>query len=766
LLGVGIRLRGRVRLTSQTTGLSEAEQAAALQRIEDEIKRQEAGVADGEKWVRLGDDKEPSDFQVAVNAHGEYEIWDANGRDIPNLRPALRVDAPGSPQALVKRLTHLTKYRNVRQIENTDPTSPLVGKITVELGILENHSDDSTFRPMPSTRPLAAGEPDGENGERFALRVTNLSGRPLNLAILDLEPDWCIEQVYPDPSSGKDSELLESGKPLIIKGYEKGLRATLPAGYQEGTDVLKVFVTDESTSFQWLTLPALDEPPPSGKRSIKNAGDPLEQLLSAFGAPNIPKTRKVVNMAAPKGKNWATAQVEIRARRPSIAHFPDPALSLFQSAVDEVVAKRNAAENTRSTRSVGNQTAQVARPELDDEIINSVAQFCLASARGELSTAELTALDKDTLEEARQRGAADTAKYCGGLAVGLAKEWFASRITGNTILYQQYEEALNKKFGGCDPKFAAALKQFAECLPWIGEIPYRQAANPNDAVIDGKLPAQATIGVVADWGTGEPEAIEVLRQVAGHNPHAAIHLGDIYYSGTEYEVENYFYQPWKNTLNLPASNILSLVVPGNHDLYAGGKAFYGLLDKLGQSHSFFCLRNADWQIIGLDTGLNDKLGGGPTKLADSEAKWLKDNIQAAKAVGRRTILMSHHQLFSANDKFAGKSYNEKLYNQLYDILPDVSLWLWGHEHDLVVFDKFCNLEKGRCIGGSAFPVGVFEMPTAPVNAAVPFNTQVALSKGFAFYQHCYTILRLDGKNATVSYYEDRDGGRLIFQETL
>jgi len=243
-----------------------------------------------------------------------------------------------------------------------------------------------------------------------------------------------------------------------------------------------------------------------------------------------------------------------------------------------------------------------------------------------------------------------------------------------------------------------------------------------------------------------------------------MHLGDIYYAGTEYEIENYFYQPWKSILELDTSKILSLALPGNHDLYAGGAPFYGLLKKLGQEASFFCLRNEHWQLIGLDTALNDKLAGQPTALDPTEAQWVIDKIEHAGK--RRTILLSHHQLFSTNEQFDGKSYNQNLYDQLSSILPKVDMWLWGHEHDLVIFNEYRGLKRGRCIGGSAFPVGNFEMPTTHVNPDVPFNQDVALSKGSAFYQHCYGMITLDGQSAKISYYEDRDGGKLVHTENL
>ena len=44
---------------------------------------------------------------------------------------------------------------------------------------------------------------------------------------------------------------------------------------------------------------------------------------------------------------------------------------------------------------------------------------------------------------------------------------------------------------------------------------------------------------------------------------------------------------------------------GNHDMYSGGAPYYALLDRLGQPSSYVCLRNAHWQLLGMDTGYND-----------------------------------------------------------------------------------------------------------------------------------------------------------------
>ena len=770
LLGVGISMQGKVRLIRQDNLPASVDQDSALQRLKEEITSEDQ-TANKNKWVRLTtEEEEEADFQVAVNEHGEYEIWDADGKTVPNLRPALSASDPKNAGKVLQRLVHLTKYRNVRLIDNTDPNSTLARKLVVELGTLKppenGEGGAGTFGEVFGlrSRPLSVDE-------LACLRVKNLSLKPVSVTVLDLQPDWGISQVYPptNPETGeaKDNELLEPGedKALIIP-----IRAALPDGYQQGTDIIKAIASVDGTSFQWLKLSPLDQP---GTRAIdggtKGPANALEELMAAFTGDEM--TRQVVNLAAPQGKSWGTAEVEVRVRRPTIAHVHDPSLSLLQSAFDQVIAQKDG--ETRS-RSVGGREEEFKRPELSHPIINEVTQYCIAVGNADLSLDDLPSPDQEgltegqrkLLQDAQERGVVDTVKYCASMAVGLAKNLWAAQVRGDTVLYDQYQAALTKKFGDCDPNYKDAVVQYLKFLANKGEIPYVKWKQLNDFVIDdkAKLPDDAVIGVVADWGTGEPEALEVLWQVKKHNPNVVMHLGDIYYAGTEYEVENYFYQPWKRILELDTSKVLSLALPGNHDLYAGGKPFFGLLQKLGQEASYFCLRNDHWQLIGLDTALNDKLGGKPTSLDPTEAEWVLDKIE--NAGNRRTILLSHHQLFSANDQFDGKSYNENLYNQLHSILPKVDLWLWGHEHDLVLFDEHKGLKRGRCIGGSAFPVGNFEMPTTHVNPDVPFNKEVALSKGPAFYQHCYTMIKLAGPAATILYYEDKDGGKLVHQETI
>jgi predicted phosphodiesterase len=729
LLDAGdVYLKGRIRLVRRDDLPADIDQVTALRDLEREIGSR--------KWIHLAERDEAADYQVAVNFNGEYEVWEPSGRIVPNLRPALKITDNGTASAMADRLVHLTKYANVKLIENSASTAPLARLIELTV--------------TGQTAKGPGGETVVDEGEHLTFVIRNASAQDaLNVTVFDLQPDWSISKLFPPDA---DSVLLDPRSTTEVP-----LEFELPSGYKESLETIKVFATVGNTSFDWLQLPALDNPLQvmGAKRSPGNA---LETLMAEFSADAPPQNKTRARLSTVALAKWTTAQADVLVRRrpPAITHVRDASTSLLQSAFEEV--SENHKRASRAARGEGEPAPGATRASVSDPLDNAITTYF----------ADPTALP-DAVSRPREgttRGAWDTVKYCADMAKGMAGELWNAKVLGDDKKYNEYKAALTTKFGDCDPRFGEAVTQYAEFLLRRGEVPYRRWRQLSDFVIEGTLPADASIGLIADWATGQAEALEVLRQVKQRNPQIVIHLGDIYYAGTATEVENFFYRPWLDILQPETSNITSLVLPGNHDLYSGGQPFYALLDKLKQPASYFCLRNADWQLIGLDTALHDRLGGPPTTLEPSEVEWLRDKIE--NSGNRRTVLMSHHQLFSTNEQFGDqkKSYNPLLHAQLAALLAQVDLWLWGHEHDLVIFGEYMGLKRGRCIGGSAFPVGKYEMPQTPSNPDVPYNKQVVLSKSSAFYQHCYAVMKLNGRAATVDYYEDSDGGRRLFSEEI
>ncbi len=159
-----------------------------------------------------------------------------------------------------------------------------------------------------------------------------------------------------------------------------------------------------------------------------------------------------------------------------------------------------------------------------------------------------------------------------------------------------------------------------------------------------------------------------------------------------------------------------------------------------------------------------------TQLVDSEADWVKKTVKEGAGKGRRTCLLSHHQPFSAFEEIGEGSVNESLLGQLSGLLSDVDLWLWGHEHRLDIYGDYRGVKRGRCLGCSAIPVFVQPDYFKPKDASIPLlnnpNTgqQVRLGYEDNVYNLAYAVMKLDGKNATVDYFEKGNPTTLFTDE--
>jgi hypothetical protein len=241
-------------------------------------------------YLRLEEEGKPADFQVAVNDRREIEIQDSTGIPVPHLRPTLPIQSPHVASATIARLVHLAKYQAVRRRVNPKAPPDLAAQLVVELlGI----QDEYDTRKRPDPRPGTGGEAvEMRVGQWTFLRISNHSSRELNFAVLDLQPDWGITQIYP----GEGEESLVPLDP--DESFDLPLKAQLPQGIDTGSDVLKVFATLESADFRFQELPPLDQPPTRSGASLIVAPPPRHPEW--YGAPH---------------KEWVTAQVEVKIRR-------------------------------------------------------------------------------------------------------------------------------------------------------------------------------------------------------------------------------------------------------------------------------------------------------------------------------------------------------------------------------------------------------------------------------------------------------------------
>jgi hypothetical protein len=140
--------------------------------------------------------------------------------------------------------------------------------------------------------------------EWVVLSVTNNSGRPVNLTLLNLASDYSVSVI--DLAGQRSFPLAASGPPFRLP-----LKTELPVGQKRSTDVIKVIATtDPPPSFELLELPPLDEPiTRAGATRSSGPAGPLEALLAAAAA-DQPTTRALVTGAQPIA-GWTVSQVKI-----------------------------------------------------------------------------------------------------------------------------------------------------------------------------------------------------------------------------------------------------------------------------------------------------------------------------------------------------------------------------------------------------------------------------------------------------------------------
>lgn len=305
LTSAPVKLVRKVRLLKDNS----AENNKALQAVEVALT--------GNGWVELVGKDEAADYQVDIKKIAStteaetyqvavdeiiYEICDRTGAPIV-LRPVVKVSDSNSAQTVVKRLVHLAKYQAIQELDNHDASSPLRGKVVVELlGKQEDYDPVDGAKPEPFADP---NHPEVKPGEYIFINICNNYSSVVNVAVLDLQSDWAIDQIEPRTTSYIP---IDPKKEEFIP-----IQMSIPEGEYEASDILKVFATIDMANFRWLELPPLDQPilPPE-VRGVSRSGNSLDELLMAFAAEQ-PPTRTANSVAFPS-RDWTTVQVRVKVK--------------------------------------------------------------------------------------------------------------------------------------------------------------------------------------------------------------------------------------------------------------------------------------------------------------------------------------------------------------------------------------------------------------------------------------------------------------------
>ncbi len=286
---------GSIQLVKNVRLLNESGKTGALKKhqrmrglIRDAIERSD--------WLNLVDEKKPASYQVALSKDDELEILDSSGKNLTFNVPITDT----ASTTITNRLEHLAKYHVIQELDNHDTQSPLARKLLVEWVGYQNEFE---YGEKPAPIPFASKNktPAVKVADWVFFRIKNLSDGLLNVAVLDLQPDWGIIQVHPVP-------------PLWFVELEPGceelvpLLADLPDGSTEGRDILKVFASLGSANFRWLQMPSLD----GGKREAKDrTGVPSELNLLLDAISDERPTMRNLSPVAYPSRGWTTSQIEL-----------------------------------------------------------------------------------------------------------------------------------------------------------------------------------------------------------------------------------------------------------------------------------------------------------------------------------------------------------------------------------------------------------------------------------------------------------------------
>ncbi len=207
------------------------------------------------------------------------------------------------------------------------------------------------------------------------------------------------------------------------------------------------------------------------------------------------------------------------------------------------------------------------------------------------------------------------------------------------------------------------------------------------------------MALFADFANGYYHAQYIAKRIQRNRYPYAVHLGDVYYAGTEAEVKAYLEEPLRPALEQTELFLLA----GNHEMYAKGRPWLNYIDRKRhperqrQEGTYFRLVHDKFQLVGIDTEWFGHMRYQEPMLK----QWLDDVLTEGRSQGRTNILLSSNEPYCY-----GKTETTPLHEHLRDLLAGnlVDLWFWGNTHYAALFrrsDRFPFI--GSCIGHGGYP---------------------------------------------------------------
>ena len=250
--------------------------------------------------------------------------------------------------------------------------------------------------------------------------------------------------------------------------------------------------------------------------------------------------------------------------------------------------------------------------------------------------------------------------------------------------------------GGQEIKFGTGVEG-GDWFGWVwsltkwstGKMPTRCCGQRPPLLTLGTAISRRARGRLGTGLYGALTFVKTIRQMAAAGKFdIAMHLGDVYYSGTEDEVEERFLKVWPDEgPQQPRPQRQP------RDVFGRRWILQKDLPKFNQESSYFAIQNEHWVLVGLDTAYVDH------DIDTTQVAWLNTIVE--QRGDRKVVLFSHQQPFSQLD-----NQGPKLQSALRHLLEAnrVRAWYWGHQHDCIVYDEHAKWKMfGRCLGNGGIP---------------------------------------------------------------
>lgn len=218
---------------------------------------------------------------------------------------------------------------------------------------------------------------------------------------------------------------------------------------------------------------------------------------------------------------------------------------------------------------------------------------------------------------------------------------------------------------------------------------------------------RATIALFSDWGTGYYHARYIAKHIGRLGAGQAVHLGDVYYTGTHKEFREHFEDILERYV---VKQMPFFAMNANHEMDSNGVAYFEYLQRkreLGgkdgraeqpQEGSYFCLQNDAYQVIGIDTAYWKNGRVQDAGLRD----WLEERLLAGRNAGKVNILLSQNEPYENKETELLQDLRYVLERPGEGSLVD--LWFWGDQHYCALYPPTARTPFiGSCIGHSGYP---------------------------------------------------------------